>query len=338
MALIYKTLFEIKLLHEYFLTRKDGTTIFSEPDQPARLAYLREEFSRDQEPVNLDVDFDFPESLRARYESLSLKLLPTYSGCRVVIRVLAKTLTDQSLVFEPAVSLHPDEDIVILIKRKTLTFDVYTNSRVRRSLPATYLFLNADVPGPKTFPFLTNGVPLQDTTFAYEQGELSLSGTTTQEYYRQGGADVWHDVTGDAFANESDRVLLPASFQYYFPNTTNLTQASFVLTDSNGEEVVNIDKSDASGLRQKVGLDFSGKIKTIPFTGTSFKDVTYTLTVTGSNGLAAKHTIVFSNVLTSENPWGVIVLRPEVTNTDFNLLSNDGFLFRRRDALGVWME
>ena len=209
MALIYKTLFEIKLLHEYFLTRKDGTTIFSEPDQPARLAYLSEEFSNDQHPVNSDIEFVFPESLQARYESLSLKVLPTYSGCRVVMRVVAKTLADQSLVFAPAVSLQPNEDIIILMRRKTLAYDVYTNSRVSRSLPATYLFLNADVPGPKTFPFLTNNVPVQDATFGYEQGELSLSGTTIQEYYRQGGTDVWNDVTGSAFANESDRLLLP---------------------------------------------------------------------------------------------------------------------------------
>jgi hypothetical protein len=338
MALIYKTLFEIKLLHEYFLTRKDGTTIFSEPDQPARLAFLREEFNKDQEPVNVDIDFEFPESLRARYESLSLRLLPTYSGCRVVIRVLPKTLADQSLVFEPAVALHSAEDIVILITRKTLAYDVYTNSRVSRSLPSTYLFLNANVPGPKSFPFLTNNVPPQDIAFSYEQGELSLSGPTIQEYYRQGVADVWHDVTGNAFANETDRVLLPSSFHYYFPNTTNLVQASFVLTDRNGDEVVNFDTSDASGLKQKVGLDFSGKVKTIPLTDTSFEDVTYTLKVTGNNGLEAEHTIVFTNDLTRTKPWGVIMLRPEVTNADFNLLANDGFLFRRRDALGVWTE
>ena len=338
MALIYKTLFEIKLLHEYFLTRKDGTTIFSEPNQGARLAYFSEEFINDQHPVNADIEFVFPERLQARYESLSLKVLPTYSGCRVVARVIAKTLADQSLVFAPAVALPSTEDIIILIRRKTLAYDVYTNSRVSRSLPATYLFLNADVPGPKTFPFLTNNIPVQDATFGYEQGELSLSGTTIQEYYRQGGADVWNDVTGSAFANESDRLLLPSSFEYTFPNTVNLTLASFILNDSNDNEVANIDKSDPSGLKRKVGLVFTGKVKTIPFSGNQFNDAVYTLNVTGNNGLAVTHTVLFTDDLTNTKPWGVILLRAGVTNNNFNLLANDGFLFRRRDPLGAWAD
>lgn len=338
MPLIYKTLFEIKLLHEYFLTRKDGSSIFSEPDQAARLAFLREEFQNDQDPVNTDVEFAFPENLRTRYESLNLKILPTYSGCRVVMRVVARTLADQSLVFEPAVALQPDEDIAILMRRKTLAYDVYTNSRVRRALAATYLFTNVDVAGPKTFPFLTNSVPTQDPAFSYEQGELSLSGTIIQEYYRQGGLDVWNDVTGTAFANESDRMLLPTSFDYYFFDTLNLTQASFFLNDSNGNEVARIDKADPSGLQQKVRLDFVGKVRTVPLAVTQFNDAVYTLRTIGNNGLSTTNMIVFSDDLTVTKPWGVIVIRPAVTNNDFNLLASDGFLIRRRNAVGVWTD
>jgi len=46
MAIIYKTLFEVKLLHEFYLTRKDGNTIFALPDQPARLKFLLDEYTR----------------------------------------------------------------------------------------------------------------------------------------------------------------------------------------------------------------------------------------------------------------------------------------------------
>jgi hypothetical protein len=336
MALIYKTLVEIKLLHEYFLTRKDGTTIFSEPDQSARLMFLQEEFSRDQEPVNQDIAFEFPKGLQSKYESLGLKLLPVYSGCRVVVRVIARTLTDQSLVFEPAVALPQSEDIFILIRRKSPAYDAYTNARIGRSLRSVYLFLNAELTSAKTFPFLTNTVPVQDAARAYEQGELSLSGTTIQEYFRQGGADRYGDVAGSGFANESDRVLLPTQFEYYFPDTTNLTQASFTLSNSDGDVIANIEKNSTSGLKQKVSLGFSGKVKSIPFSGESFSDVTYSLEVTGNNGLNARHTIVFSDELISTNPWAVIALRPTVTNNAFNLLANDGFLVRRRDASGVW--
>jgi hypothetical protein len=255
------------------------------------------------------------------------------------VRVLARTLADQSLVFEPAVTFLPNEDIFILIKRKTQAYDTYTNSRIRRSLPAVYLFCNADLPNAKSYPFLTNNVPVQDISFAYEQGELSLSGIKIQEYYRSAGADLWRDVSGAAFANESDRLLLPLAFQYSFPNTSNLTQVSFTLTDILGNEVTAIDKSDAGGLKQSVGLDFSAKVKAIaPDRLSALSDAVYTLKARGNNGFTATHTVVFSNDLTSTKPWGVIALRPNVTNNSFNLLAGDGFLFRRRNASGVWTE
>jgi len=341
MGLIYKTLVEIKLLHEYFLTRKDGTTIFSEPDQSARLTFLREEFSNEQEAINEDLDFEFPESLQARYEGLGLKLLPTYSGCRVVVRVVARKLVDQLTVFEPLVTLPSGEDIVILVRRKTLAFDVYTRGRVRRELPATYLFTNTGLGGTRTFPFLTRNVPVQDVAFLYEQGELSLSGATVQEYFRQQVANIWqdvyHDVTGTAFANEGDRILLPPAFDYYFTDTTNLTQASFILTDGNGNIVTTLDRTNAAGLNQKVRLDFSGVINTVPFEG-AFTDVTYLLTVNGNNGFTASHTVIFSDDLLRTQPWAVIMVRPQVADSAFNMIAPDGFLIRRKDALGVWTD
>jgi hypothetical protein len=335
MAIIYKTLAEVKLLHEYFLTREDGTSIFAEPDQPSRMAYLRREFDEDREPVNARVGFEFPKSLQATYEGLGLKLLPTYSGFRIVARVTTSRLTDQTQVFTPAVALPPAGDILVLVTRTSPELDAVTNSRVSRAVPATYFFSNAEITGPRAFPFLTNPVPAQDPLVVYEQGELSLSGATIQEYYRRGGVDTWNNVMGAAFANESDRMLVETRFDYQFPDDDGLTQASFELSSSHGDIVSTINLSNPNGLGRKTRLDFTGKVLTIPMPGV-LADAAYTLTVTGNNGMQATHTILFSNDLLGAKPWAVIALRPLVSDSAFNLLASDGFIVRRKDGLGVW--
>jgi hypothetical protein len=40
MALIYKILFEVKLIHEYFFTDKNGDTIFAQANQSDRINML----------------------------------------------------------------------------------------------------------------------------------------------------------------------------------------------------------------------------------------------------------------------------------------------------------
>jgi hypothetical protein len=337
MPVIYKTLFEVKLMHEYYLTKKDGFVVFENTDQQARLDFLLDEFKDERPSVNENINFEFPENLKQKYESLFLRLLPTYSGCRVVVRVNSRTLSDQSVVYEPVVPLSDTLNIFILFSRKNFNIDTYTNARVKRSCPSVYFFSNIDVLSSPTFPFLTGSVPVQEAAVQYEQGELSLSGTQIQEYYREAGTDKWNDVVGTGFANESDRLLLPLKFDYTFNDTTNLTTAVFILKYNNGNTAATITESNAAGIRTKILLNFSGKVKPLPFTDSfQLSEFIYTLEVNGNNGYSEKHKIIFNNDLTATNPWAVVNIGATAGNTAFNLFANDGFLIRRKDAMGVW--
>jgi hypothetical protein len=62
MDLIYKTLFEIKLEHEFFLTLEDGKNLFEEADPLNRIALLEQAYANDRESFNRDIKYDFPES------------------------------------------------------------------------------------------------------------------------------------------------------------------------------------------------------------------------------------------------------------------------------------
>jgi hypothetical protein len=337
MPLIYKTLFEVRLLHEFYLTKQDGATIFEKLTQQERETFLNEEFAENRDPVNDDIRFLFPQTLLSKYESYNLKVLPAYSGFRVSVRVREKKLPDQSTVYEPLVPLTDDLHIFILALRKNPRIDTYTNTRMSAAIKPTYFFSNADVGGSKTFPFLTNDIPAQNSSFVYEQGELSLNGASVQEFYRQGNTDVFRNVTGNGFANESDRVLLGGRFNYFFPDINNLTQATFVLKDVSGNELTTITKNDAAGMRERIAIDFGVASKQLPIeTPFNLDQQFHTLEVSGNNGYSAIHKIIFSDALVQENPWAVFDISTSVTNAAFNLFAHDGFIFRRKDPLGIW--
>ncbi len=71
MAVIYKTLFEVKLMHEFFLTDKNGDPVFALPDQKDRINMLMNEFTSDRKSINADLLFKFPDNLLSVY-NLSL--------------------------------------------------------------------------------------------------------------------------------------------------------------------------------------------------------------------------------------------------------------------------
>ncbi len=339
MALIYKILFEVKLLHEYFFTDKNGDTIFMKPTQDARMNFLFDEFSGDRSSVNDDVSFEFPEDLSAQYKNFHLKIIPGYSGCKVAIRVNQKTLADNTLVYETFEPLPDNFDINILVSKKNNLIEEYSNSILYRPVSSMYFFTNETSLSPKTFPFLTNDISALDSGKAYQQGELASFGANDiREFYNDGAADQWLQVTGNSFANENDQLLVPVKFFYSFEAGSNITDATFELRDKDSNVIKTISVHNADFI-QKALLDFSGKTDLISIPQSfAYPDIIYSLIVSGSNGYAKTHSLIFNNNFYSRQNWGIINIRPKVTNAAFNLFGTDGYLIKKRSPAGVWTE
>ena len=108
------------------------------------------------------------------------------------------------------------------------------------------------------------------------------------------------------------------------------------MKDNNGNELTTITRNDAGGIRERLAVDLNAA-KQIPLTKSfDLNQQFHTLEVSGNNGYSATHKIIFSNELLQVNPWAVFDIRTSVTNAAFNLFANDGFIFRRKDPMGVW--
>lgn len=334
MAINYKTLFEVKLLHEYYLTRQDGIVIFSIANQSDRLNFLMDQFSRGRGSINNDLLFELPYKAKKEYNDYNIKLVPTYSGFKVAVRVNQKRLGDNSLVFEPFVPLPDGFSINILFSARNNFVDAYTSSRISSALPGTYFFSNDSN---KIFPFLTNAPSPQDPGYNYEQGELASFGPNDiRGFYQNAAGDQWEPFSGSAFANENDRLLLPLKFRYSFPTGSQPAVAGFTLKNKDGEIIQSFNFTN-DGVLEKKDLDFSGKRDLlVPGNTSSLPDFTFSLEVTGDNGYARTHPVLFNDLFFGRPLWAMASILLRTNDPNFSSIANDGYLVKRKDPAGIW--
>ena len=338
MALMYKTLFEIKLMHEYFLTGEDGSNLFSEPDPKKRLDLLEQAYGIDRASIDADMAFDFPESFKPQYQDHGLKILPSYGGCKVLIRVNKIILPDNSVVYEPFFAIPDLLEIFILFIKKNNFPNIYSNERIARSIPSLYFFSNENIPDARQFPFLVNSISSFDAGFPYEHGEMAIDGSNKlQEYYYDNtGALQPADVPGSvqSFANENDRMLVPLGFYYSPAGKDPVTQLDITLKDRSGNPVKTFSFSQAEPIK-KIFLDFSELADQLQLSTTlSLPDGLFSLQTTGNNGYSDVKNIVFSDTCYSISNWGAAYIKTQVTNPLFQLIENDGRIVKRFDNLG----
>ena len=176
MSIIYKTLFEVKLLHEFYLTDSDGQTVFSLANQEDRLQYLFDHFKKNKKNINSELEFSVPKACDWIFDDFHLKLLTTYSGFKVAIRVDEEKLGDGTRTYRPKIQLPDDLGIPVLITRKNNAIDGITNARMQRAVSSAGYFTNENIGPAKVYPFLSGDIPDFDAAFDYEQGEIARFG------------------------------------------------------------------------------------------------------------------------------------------------------------------
>ena len=339
MSIHYKTLFEVKLLHEFYLTNTSGDTIFSLNSQQDRLQFLSEEYKSKRASVDDNLSFTFPEVLKETYNNFHLKLLSTYSGFKVAVRVNQKTLPDGSLVYEPFAPLPDRFGINVLFLKNDNAIDAFTNKRISTAIPAAYFFSNDKVISEPEFPFLTGAVPAVRGSYDYEQGELASFGTgNIAGYYKDDSGSQWNPFAGSNFANENDCLLVPLKFHYSFPVAGNVTNASFALKNKAGETISSFMFSSNNKMN-KCSIDLSGiqDILTAPLTA-ALQDFVFQLTVNGNDGYYNTHNILVNDNYNSRSLWGMVSIQPKTFDTGFDLFSHEGYLKKKRDAAGTWTD
>ena len=345
MGTVYKILFEVKLMHEYYLTNTNGENIFDFALQADRINFLKEKYFANRENINSDIDYKLPASFKKLYQNHRLKLIPSYAGFKIAIEVKAIKMPDGSTTYLPKFPLPDDANISILLVRKNNLTDSFTNNNFNNSLNEKYYFSNGNLTGLKSFPYLTNDISLFDAAINYEQDALvKFAANDYRSFYRDDSNAVnWLSFTGKGFANDNDRMLVNTNFSYTFPAAANVTIATLTIKDVDGNTIKNkegnvisvFNVSNVAGLGKiNISIDPTS-VLTVPNIIANEKCI-YTLEVNGNNGYSKIHTFFFiASEEGAKASIGLINIQPKVTNTAFNSIDNNNKLITIKLADGT---
>ncbi len=334
--LLYKTLCDVKWLHEYYLTRDTGETIFESPAQIDRLNFLLDRFTKVLPSIDEDLEF-LEHPLNQTFKNHHIRILPSYSGFRLAVECKKKKLGSGVEVYTPVIPL-PDQlclRILIRYKNDIRRFSAETSPK---PLNALWYFSNHDKPFVRTFPFLSAPVPAFVPAQQYVQSEIAMHAATVKSFLNNGAPNPWLTLPGKHYVNTNDTHLLPLSFVYTFSAFENITTATFTLKDA-ANAVVKTIAMNAVTPMQNVVVSFRTNeelVKAVRHDAVS-DDQFYKLEVTGNGGYAKTFTnLLFAHdELEAEKYAGVIDLVVKPTVSNFRLQDGNGHLFTRISAAGI---
>ena len=337
MSVNYKPLCEVKLLHEYYLTARDGTTVFDLPVQADRLSFLKERFRFRYPSINEHLAFEPATAVGSLFSNYRLRVIESYSGFKLFTSVTEEMLPGGIKAYKPLFSIPENFPLLIQLRNKNFFLDTISNSSFKKPLRSKYYFTNRNLGAPRIFPSLTRSLSLRDDTLQYEQGELVFDPGDNQTkafFTEKDGTINWMAVSGSGYAGNNDLSLLPARFQYHFSNADEVNEATFILKDAANAVVSTINRSSVE-LLTKVTVDFSSVVPRLLNTDIADTPEQYILEVTSTNGYSKTHPVTFcSNDLFPFDNWGLVHLQTRVADPAFNLIDDEGFLITRKNAGG----
>ena len=316
MRRIYKIVCDIKLMHEYYLIDPDGSSVFAFAGQEDRLNFLYRRAAFNQPSITDHIAFAFPPEMEDTYRARGLKLIPSYSGCRIISEVRASE-TGGDIRYAP---ISFPEQVLISIRNKSGGRELFTHAQYF-PLPAKYYLSNLG-----QFPSLSAPIPAFDAGNPYHQSDLAGfgPGDTRQAFYSQGSLQ-WNAVQGDAFVSPADLILVSPQFTCRLPS--GITSASFVLTDHNGNEIHRQVFETVAGLNE-VSLAITNPLLRRVEDLVNPEALTYLLEVT-TNLFTTAYRLHFSSAATAVTDLGLIHFFRDTQEAASRLVDDEGFLATR---------
>lgn len=344
-SIIYKTLFKVQILHEYYLTNSDETTIFDNLNNKDN--FLADNFSKNLPSISEDLKYEIPQLTRDLFSNSHLRLIPDYSGFSVLTEVREKILADGTIGYKPIAQLPPSANLIVQLSLKNNLVATVSNKRINKNIPSIYYFTNEDITSAKTFPLLSADIPAFDSSYNYEQGELYTDGSgQICLFYLNGTNPGFLPVTGDGYANTNDEIIVPLQFTYRFKPSDNVTNAKFELKDYAGKTIRSYSFASSTPIKnQSINFRYDQNpeivtppvdpIACLPFSNDSAKNI-YDLSVSINNNNPSIQKLIF---LDGDDKlsgcWGIVNIKPQVTNSEFNLYDADGLILYRKKTDGT---
>ena len=262
----YKKLFEVEILHEYFLNEEGKASFFDlargRSPRFERLKYYDVRDFMDIEPT---------KRCAKQLRNYRMVFKTTKTGFFVGVEVGEELSLDGRKQYRPTIEFDENIELDFRIIVSDEHFTRFSNSNLHRNLKAKYLFsipsrrqdVQADDPLLLTLPtseYLENK--------QYEPGDqvFILDGDTKINYqalvrtksHPLSIPGAWMKIGKDyGFVSEDDAQIIPRYGSYRFNSVPPILKANFRLIDESGEKVWQYDFEDTETGRLQFGLNLS---------------------------------------------------------------------------------
>lgn len=260
---LFKRLFEVHILHEYYLTRSDGTSIFD-----ATLAeqdtFLQVEFEKQNYNLKQDISIEPTENCKQLIKNFRLKFVQNHAGFIVGAEVRESLSEMGETLFEPIIPIDENLTLQFTITIKRPAFKDFTNQKLKER-SKIYYFNNINE-GDKTHPHISKKVAEYVDGKSYEMGELARHSGILKMANRITSTDNiadWEIITENPCVNENDRYTLKTKRFFYTPTANNINAITVLLKTPSGTTIKTITHSQTEpigGIMLDFGTTSDGKI------------------------------------------------------------------------------
>lgn len=323
-SIIYKRLFEVKFLHEYYLSESVANNYFGLP-QDQRESILKDKIANDGYDIWKDLMISPTEWTKQKFRGHHFRFIATKTGFFVAIKVRS-VLNDTGVEeFFPMIKVPSGMKMDFNITIKNPYFKNYSNLNLSPSLPAIYYFDNKNPNADKVYPTLSTPVESYQPGKFYEMGELATISTNLRLAVTRTNSSAstnWQDVQGDGFVHEGERIAVPYRFSYKFPAAVSSVEVH--LLDASGSTVKTLNLSSSqpkTGYSLDLRFDDNGK---------KVAEGLYTLEVIGDGSVVGQRSIFLSGESYPVNGLGIVRIFTESSDQDYQLFQSSGALVTQR--------
>lgn len=327
----YKRLFEVRILHGYFLDMGSEKNFFELDEGLSSEAAFKKAALRRYDLSNAELEVMPTESCQKILNNHGMVFRVTPTGFFVGVKVKEEQQSGNT-VHRPVIELDNGLTFQFRIKLKNRNWSNFSSVRMRPNVPSCFYLTNHQSTNQLGPPSLALDAGVRYFRY-YEMGERvidssnnlfeAIRGVPSSEPLLDGF--YWRAIEDYRYISYQDQRLLPSRFTYRFitDDGQGVSNASFVLSDSSNPNIAQIDTTAGTPI-QEYALDW--RRQEIP-------SGDYTLSVESSGGYQDEKAITIDDDLYGQDQLALVsIAHQEGLPNDLKLLEDDGTLHRVGDA------
>jgi hypothetical protein len=203
----YKRLFELRIIHDYYLIDRSGQSAFAE-SAAERHARLERQIQAGRYGIGRDLAFLLNEEEQKKFRDYRLKLVPTPMGFYVGMEVRSEAAPGGGRRYRPFIGPPEDEHLTFGLSALNPLFGNITSMRTELDDGLLYYFSNE---GERVAGTLSSPAPEVEDGEDYQMGDIGLFGGNLSQAVEdnQGAATSWQELADveDGLVHQGDRVL-----------------------------------------------------------------------------------------------------------------------------------